>query len=149
MPRRKKPPAILPEVSDPHGRESRAKAAAITGVSPRYVSDAKALKAAAPEDFDAVKRGEMTLPQAKKKNAKPKPSREEKPQPIAAQAAVPQSTATIPEPPRRGSEPVQSSLLTTARAAIARWAREATEDEWRQIVKALDDADTRRASHAE
>jgi hypothetical protein len=57
----------LDPVSTPLDRKSTTLAAKATGASRSYVADAKALKAAAPEDFDAVKRGEMTLPQAKRK----------------------------------------------------------------------------------
>lgn len=46
--------------------KSREKAAAIVGVSPRYVSDAKAIKEASPETFNKVLAGEVSIPQAKK-----------------------------------------------------------------------------------
>jgi hypothetical protein len=47
-------------------QKSRDKAAKVVGVSPAYVSDAKAIKEASPETFQKVLDGEMTIPEAKK-----------------------------------------------------------------------------------
>jgi hypothetical protein len=44
--------------------KSRDEAAALVGVNPRYVSDAKALKAEAPELYKQVQNGKITLPRA-------------------------------------------------------------------------------------
>jgi hypothetical protein len=46
--------------------EARERAAADVGVSPRYVSDAKQVKADDPETLEAVKRGAVTIPEAKR-----------------------------------------------------------------------------------
>jgi hypothetical protein len=62
--------AILPPVEKSKARDNAAKA---VGTSPRYISDAKAIKNAAPDLAKKVKNGEMTIPQAKnaiKKQAK-------------------------------------------------------------------------------
>ncbi len=52
---------------EPKGRKAREEAAAAVGVNPRYVSDAELIRERSPEVADAVKRGELTIPQAKKK----------------------------------------------------------------------------------
>jgi hypothetical protein len=44
--------------------EARQKAAKLTGVNPRYVSDAKRIKEQAPEVFEEVERGEKSIPEA-------------------------------------------------------------------------------------
>jgi len=46
--------------------KARDKAAAAVGVNPRYVSDAKAIKATHPDLTEKIKRGEITLTQAKR-----------------------------------------------------------------------------------
>lgn len=53
--------------------QARDKAAAIVGVNPRYVSDAKKIKEEAPEIFERVASGEVTISAAKKEMAKKKP----------------------------------------------------------------------------
>lgn len=59
-------PARLPEPIKVRENEAREQAAKIVGSSPRYVQDAKAVKAAAPELHEKVKAGEITLPQARR-----------------------------------------------------------------------------------
>ncbi|VTU02765.1 Transcriptional regulator (Fragment) OS=mine drainage metagenome GN=B1B_04892 PE=4 SV=1: ParBc [Gemmataceae bacterium] len=46
--------------------KSRDQAAAIAGTKPRAVSDAKAIKKAAPEVFEQMKAGKITMPEAKR-----------------------------------------------------------------------------------
>jgi hypothetical protein len=46
--------------------ESREKAAALVNVSPRYISDAKAIKVKAPDQFEAMRAGTVTLQDAKR-----------------------------------------------------------------------------------
>lgn len=41
-----------------------------------------------------------------------------------------------------------TSFIATAKSTIARWAKAATDDEWRQIMKLFDDADMARAESA-
>jgi hypothetical protein len=53
----------FPEVAEPE--RARDQAAAIVGVNPHYVSDAKRLQATAPELADDVRSGEITIPQAR------------------------------------------------------------------------------------
>ncbi|MDY3558138.1 hypothetical protein R5W23_000859 [Gemmata sp. JC673] len=57
--------AIVPQPS-PAPTRARDQAAAIAGAKPRYVSEAKAIKAAAPEVFAQVKAGTLTIPEAKR-----------------------------------------------------------------------------------
>ncbi len=54
-------PEKLPEAS-----EARSQAAAVFSINPHYVSDAKKLKAAAPDLYDAVRAGEQTITEAKR-----------------------------------------------------------------------------------
>jgi ParB-like chromosome segregation protein Spo0J len=61
-----KPPQTFAEVSDAEDRESRTKAAEMFGTNRQYVSDAKKIAAASPETAEKVKRGEVSIPQAKK-----------------------------------------------------------------------------------
>jgi N6-adenosine-specific RNA methylase IME4 len=53
-------------VHDLKGR-SDDQAGSLTGVSGRYVADAKAIKEESPEEFEAIKRGEKTISEVKKK----------------------------------------------------------------------------------
>ncbi|MCA9259660.1 MAG: ParB N-terminal domain-containing protein [Planctomycetales bacterium] len=53
--------------------KARDKAAAVVGVNPRYVSDAKRVKEKDPALFERVKAGEVTLPQAKREISPPPP----------------------------------------------------------------------------
>ena len=55
-------------VSTTDSGRSRDQAAAIVNVNPRYVSDAEKLKTDAPDLFEEVASGAMTLPKAKKKH---------------------------------------------------------------------------------
>ena len=55
--------AILPQGQKGQARE---KVAALVGVSPRYVQDAKAIKEERPDLAEKIKAGEMTIPEAKK-----------------------------------------------------------------------------------
>lgn len=50
---------------DHEASKARTQAAAIVGTNRQYVSDAKAIKAAAPDLFDAVRAGDLTIPKAK------------------------------------------------------------------------------------
>lgn len=56
-------PEIIPEASK---GEARDHAAEMFNTNGRYVQDAKSIATAAPELFEAVKTGEMTIPQAKR-----------------------------------------------------------------------------------
>jgi len=69
--RKKTVPARLPEVIS--NGEAREQAAAIVGVSPRYVSDAKAVEKADPKLYAKVAAGEVSLPRAKKQLTPPPP----------------------------------------------------------------------------
>lgn len=51
-------------------RKSRTQAARITGTNPRYVSDAERIKEKAPETFDRLKAGKISLQDAKREVAK-------------------------------------------------------------------------------
>jgi hypothetical protein len=62
--RAKSPPANLPGVS---GGETREKAARVCDVSPRYDSDAKKIKAEAPEVFEEMAKGKTTVSEAKRR----------------------------------------------------------------------------------
>lgn len=71
--------AVMARLPEPlSGIVARDQAAAAVGVSPRYVSDAKRVKAEAPEIFEQVKAGEVTLPQAIKTLREEKPPAEQK-----------------------------------------------------------------------
>lgn len=61
---RGKVPARMPEAI--RGSDARDQAAAAVGVSPRYVSDAKRIRAKAPEVAEKVERGEVTMCDAKR-----------------------------------------------------------------------------------
>jgi len=65
--------------------EAREKAAAMVGVNARYVSDAKTIKAASPETFEQVKRGEISINEAKAQlkpaPEPPEPAPDNQPQP--------------------------------------------------------------------
>jgi len=45
--------------------ESREKAAELVGVNPRYISDAKRIKDQAPDVFEAMRAGHVTIPQVR------------------------------------------------------------------------------------
>lgn len=60
-------PAKLPESYT--GRESRDEAAALVGVSPRYVSDAKRIQREAPELVDRMRDGQVSMAEAKREVA--------------------------------------------------------------------------------
>ena len=63
----RKPADSVPAKMPGQKGDARDKAADKVGVSPRYISDAKKLKAEAPEVFEELKSGEITMPQAKRK----------------------------------------------------------------------------------
>lgn len=69
-------PGVKKEVPEkipgPERADARDHAAAAVGVNPRYVSDAKAIKESAPEVFEKVKSGEMSIPEAKRTLSKPR-----------------------------------------------------------------------------
>lgn len=65
-----KAPARLPPPMAGHARDRAAKA---VGVSSRYVSDAKQITQAAPAVAERVKRGELSIPEAKKAIRTPPP----------------------------------------------------------------------------
>lgn len=54
---------IIPEALSGNSRDH---AAAVVGTNGRYISDAKAIKERAPELFEQIKTGEITIPQAKR-----------------------------------------------------------------------------------
>lgn len=62
-------PEKVPEVKKGDG-DARKAAAVSVGVNDRYVSDAKKIKASAPETFELLKAGKMTLQDAKREVAK-------------------------------------------------------------------------------
>ena len=66
--RKEPPPNDLGDVSA-HSGEAVAKAAEACGTNRQYVADAKKIKEADPEAFEAVKRGEKSVPQAKREDA--------------------------------------------------------------------------------
>jgi len=72
-------PAFVPEGqgdnSPPKG-ESREKAAELVGVAARYVSDAKRIQQQAPEVFEEMRAGAVTMPQARVLSALPEQKRE-------------------------------------------------------------------------
>ncbi|MGP8064523.1 MAG: ParB N-terminal domain-containing protein [Acidimicrobiales bacterium] len=53
--------------SPPVTGKAREQAAKVTGASPRYISDAKAIEAAAPDIAQEVRKGSLNIPQAKEK----------------------------------------------------------------------------------
>lgn len=70
--------------------QARDEAAKLTGTNSKYVSDAKAVKEKAPDLFDKVKSGEITLPQAKveiKRQAKREEMKEKEKEATAAAAS--------------------------------------------------------------
>ena len=80
-------PAGLPEAPDARARtlervaeqeqgDARERAAEALGVSPRYVSDLKTIKAHAPHLVEQVRRGDLTVPQAKRLMDKTPPKSE-------------------------------------------------------------------------
>jgi DNA modification methylase len=71
---------FVPQPSIPKARDEAAK---LVGSNPRYIQDAKAVKAAAPELHEKVKAGKITLPQAKREV-----QRQEKRIELAAKAEV-------------------------------------------------------------
>lgn len=80
-------------------QKSRDQAAAIAGTNPRYVSDAKKVKAAAPEVFDKLKAGAVSLPEAKRAAKVDTPA---KPKAADAPLAKPKD-----EPPAKGAAALQ------------------------------------------
>lgn len=59
---------VVPQpVATPEANKAREQAAKLTGTNSKYVSDAKAVKEKAPDLFEKVKNGEITLPQAKQR----------------------------------------------------------------------------------
>jgi hypothetical protein len=72
--RKETPPNDLGDVSA-HSGEAVAKTAEACGTNRQYVADAKKIKEADPEAFEAVKRGEKTVPQAKREVAQKAPAR--------------------------------------------------------------------------
>lgn len=59
-------PSEVEQIPPQNTGKARDKAAAIVGVNPRYVSDAKAIKKADPKVFEQVASGEKTLPEARR-----------------------------------------------------------------------------------
>lgn len=80
-----KVPEIVPEPS--RENESREQAGKLVGVSGRYVQDAKAVQAKAPELVKRIEKGEITLPEAKKEIRQREKA--ERVASIAAQPAAP------------------------------------------------------------
>lgn len=78
-------PANLPEpiLAKDRTGEARQEAAKVVGASARTISDAKSVKEKAPEVFERVKAGELTVPQAKAEV-----NRREKREQLQAKAAV-------------------------------------------------------------
>lgn len=102
---RPKVPERIPEPSPAkklRGGEAREQAAAAAGVNPRYVSDAKKVKAKDPELFEQVKSGKVTLPEATRtvKGAeKPRPKIVVRPSKQLLHAQTTKAeTNTLPEP---------------------------------------------------
>ena len=60
-----------------NGNKAAEQAAALTGTNRQYVADAKRIATEAPEVFDAMKAGIVSMPEAKALAAKPEPDREE------------------------------------------------------------------------
>lgn len=58
------------KVPDPNAGQARDQAAALVGVNPRYISLAKAIKRDAPDQFEAMKAGKVTIQQAKREVAR-------------------------------------------------------------------------------
>lgn len=58
-------PAIVPEAFGDNSGDSRDAAASMFSTSPRYVSDAKRLAEDAPDLFEIVRAGDLTIPKAK------------------------------------------------------------------------------------
>jgi len=54
------------KIPDPNAGQARDKAAELVNVNPRYISDAKTIKAKAPELFEAMRAGTVTLQDAKR-----------------------------------------------------------------------------------
>jgi ParB-like chromosome segregation protein Spo0J len=63
---------ILPEAIEPKP-QARDQAAALVGVSGKYVSDIKAINKKAPELLKKIENGSMTIPEAKRQMNEPKP----------------------------------------------------------------------------
>lgn len=64
----------IPEASEGRARD---KAAEIAGTNPRYVSDAKRIKESAPDVFEEMKAGAVSMPEAKALEKMPQEEREE------------------------------------------------------------------------
>src|SRR5690606_7942736 len=89
------------ELSGPPAPKARDQAAAALGVSGRAVGQAKRIKEADPEAFERVKAGEVSLRQAERQVAPPRPA---------------PSTATLPPAP---AEPTDQEREAFARIADA------------------------------
>ena len=68
--RKPKPESVVEKVPQQTPRTAREEAAASVGVNDRYVSDAKKVKQEAPEVFERLKAGKITLQDAKREVAK-------------------------------------------------------------------------------
>jgi hypothetical protein len=68
--RKPKPESVVEKVPQQTPRKAREEAAASVGVNDRYVSDAKKVKQEAPEVFERLKAGKITLQDAKREVAK-------------------------------------------------------------------------------
>jgi hypothetical protein len=68
--RKPKPESVVEKVPQQTSRKAREEAAASVGVNDRYVSDAKKVKQEAPEVFERLKAGKITLQDAKREVAK-------------------------------------------------------------------------------
>lgn len=68
----------LPKAKMPEAGQARDEAAKQVGVAARYVSDAKRIKEEAPEVFEQLKSGELTMPKAKRMASPPPPKPKEK-----------------------------------------------------------------------
>lgn len=74
---------VREKIPQRESQKSSEKAAAVVGTNHRYVSDAKAIKAASPATFERIKSGELKVTQAKQQVV-----REQKRQNLAAKAAT-------------------------------------------------------------
>lgn len=67
----------IPQAMAEESSKSRDQAAALTGSNSHYVSDAKKIAVEAPDVFDAMKSGTVSMPEARALSQKSEPDREE------------------------------------------------------------------------
>jgi hypothetical protein len=107
-------------------RDSIGEAAEKMGVNRQYVADAKRIQEASPETFEAVKKGDKSIPQAKRELGLAKPN----PEPKARPTPEPETAAKPAAPKPKPAEPEAVEAIREERAEQAAKRDELTDEEW-------------------